>query len=337
MIRSTALILICLFAAEFVPDRSPRQPIPLASLVRADDPLAQQNLNFDARFSDLAMTYVETRAAWNLAALADLPAAAHLLNHARQYDYSVPKESSRALVESLMSGQDVASRAAAVGRSQAFFLGPMLDDPHWVNDVLRYLPDGFQFHGSLFLTYGYDIGVALAPHASLNAAHKHFDGHPRELLYYAIHELHHIGFNTYRPPGRIADLRTCADVLRLVEYSTELEGMAVWVARSRRETDHALTDDADYVALADASRMNELEVRYFQDYEYLKKRANEPADADALAVIDRMSGGDRLWYRVGALMASRVEQTSGRAALVRIIERGQPRLVDAYRAPERAR
>jgi hypothetical protein len=69
-----------------------------------------------------------------------------------------------------------------VERNLAFFTGPLLDDPHWVNDALRYLPAGFRFRGSLFLTFGYDIGVALAPNASLNGASPRFDGRPRELL-----------------------------------------------------------------------------------------------------------------------------------------------------------
>jgi hypothetical protein len=80
--------------------------------------------------------------------------------------------------------------------------------------------------------------------------------------------------------------------------------------------------------------MKELESRYFQDTEYLRARGSDRADHDALAVIERMSGGDRLWYRVGALMAARIERASGRAALVQIIERGEPRLVDAYTALE---
>lgn len=68
--------------------------------------------------------------------------------------------------------------AAEAEASFAFFMGPMLDGPQWINDVLHYLPREFRFRGNLFLTVGYDIGVALASNASLNGAHPHFDGHP---------------------------------------------------------------------------------------------------------------------------------------------------------------
>jgi hypothetical protein len=208
----------------------------------------------------------------------------------------------------------------------------MLSDPRWVEDVLRYLPPDFRFHGSLFLTYGYDIGVAMAPNASLNGAHPHFDGHARELLYYAIHELHHIGYQTYRRPPSVVDLRTCEDVLRLVDDSTQLEGMAVLVARSRRASDGALQDDGDYVALDDAPRMEKLEAQYFQDYDYLVRRGREPADQAAMSVIERMSSGDRLWYRVGARMAARIERERGRPALIDLIVRREPAFVATYRA-----
>ena len=204
------------------------RPVSLRELVPPGDPLAQQDLSFDARFARTAVDYVRKGDPALLDALASLPAAQHLLNHARQFDYDVPNDSPISLVRHLLApSADLKAQADEVERSLAFFTGPLLEDPSWVNDALRYLPAGFRFHGSLFLTFGYDIGVALAPNASLNGANRRLDGRPRELLYYAIHELHHVGVNTYQPPPRIADIKTCADLLQLVEYSTQLEGMAV--------------------------------------------------------------------------------------------------------------
>jgi hypothetical protein len=54
-------------------------------------------------------------------------------------------------------------------------------------------------------------------------------------------------------------------------------------------------------------------------------------------VIERMSGGERLWYRVGARMAGRIEQVEGRPALIALITGRAARLVDEYRrlAPRR--
>ena len=214
-------------------------------------------------------------------------------------------------------------------RSTAFFSGPMLSDPHWVGDSLRYLPDDFRFHSTLFLTFGYDIGVAFGSTASLNCAHPHFKEHPHELIYYAIHELHHVGFMAYQPPPKLSDLKTCGDLLRLVEYSTQLEGMAVWSVYQRRREEHALWDDADYVALQDEQTMLLDEARYFKDLHYLERRSKEATDNDAWSVIDRMSSRDRLWYRVGARMAQTIEQASGRSALVGLIKNGPAAFIEA--------
>jgi hypothetical protein len=307
----------------------------LASLVLADSPLAEQELTFDGSFAKLALQYETKPDLALLTQIAASPAVAHIIRHAQNFDYDVPKDSPEKLVAYLLKpANNQAERIETCRQSLAYFTGPMLADPGWVNDTLRYLPADFRFHGTLFLTFGYDIGVAIGPTASLNCTHPHFQGHPRELLYYSIHELHHTAFMQYHPPPRLADLKTCADLLQLVQYSTQLEGMAVWAAYGRRQQEHALQDDADYVALIDGARMTNDEALYFKDYEYLKSRGEATADPAAWAVIERMSSGERLWYRVGARMAQRIEKKSGRAALLVLIEKGPAEFLRAYRAIE---
>jgi len=313
--------------------RADRQIVTLADLVGPSDPLAAHDLHFDARFAVDALAYVKSGERRRLDRLAQSPAAQHLLNHARNFDYpDMPKDSTAALVASLVEPRaERAKRAGTCAHSLDFFTGPMLEDPHWVNDVLAYLPAGFRFHGSLFLTFGYDIGVAFPPNASLNGASSHFDGHPRELLYYAIHELHHAGFMTFHPPPRWADIKTCDDLLKAVEYLTQLEGMAVLAATERRRLEQALSADGDYIALQDDVRMQKDEALYLKEYEDLKKRTDQPADKDAWAVIERMSGGERLWYRVGARMAGRIEKELGRPALVSLVQEGPQRFFQVLR------
>jgi len=265
--------------------------------------------------------------------MAESPAVTHILNHARNFDYDVPKDSRHALVEALLGAKDAqAARSAICAQSMEYFSKDMLADPHWVRDVLRYLPAEFRFHGTLFLTFGYDIGVSFGPNASLNCTHAHFDHHSRELLYYAIHELHHTGFMAYQTPPKLSEIKTCADLLNLVDYSTQMEGMAVLAAYQRRRDEHALADDPDYVALQDQKRMEAELASYFKDYQYLKNRRTQPADADAWAVIKRMSSGERLWYRVGAEMAQRIEANRGRSALVELVKLGPARFIATYQA-----
>lgn len=313
------------------PKSEPRKSIELRRLLSPDDPLAQQDLTFDASFAQLSLQYLGSGDAKVLDQLAKSAPAAHILSHARNFDYEVPKTSTAELVAHLLTPRaEHQKQADTCGESLEFFMGPMLEDPHWVNDTLRYLPDDFQFHGSLFLTFGYDIGVAFPPAASLNCGHSHFAGHTRELEYYAIHELHHLGFMSYQPPPHLGDIKSCGDLLQLVQYSTQLEGMAVWAVYERRRAENALNDDDDYVALQDAARMRRDEELYIQDLNYLRTRAAEPADSAAWAVVERMSSGERLWYRVGARMAQRIEQASGRAALVALIKSSPASFLQAY-------
>jgi putative zinc-dependent peptidase DUF5700 len=310
-----------------------KPPIALRDLVHPGDRLADQDLHFDASFAQSALEYLRSGDSGVLARLGKSAATAHLLNHARNFDYDVPKDSPEALVAHLLTPPAKhLGEIETCEQNLAFFSGSMLDDPHWVEDSLRYLPGSFRFQGSLFLTFGYDIGVAIGPTASLNCAHPHFKGHPRELMYYAIHELHHAGFMNYQPPPKLSELKTCADLLRLVRYSTQLEGMAVLAAYERRRQEHALAEDGDYVALEDEPRMQREEALYLDDFHYLERRAAQPADANAWAVIDRMSSGERLWYRVGARMAQRIEKLSGRAALVELVKQGPASFFEAYKA-----
>ncbi len=292
-------------------------------------PARAQDLRLDSSFAMNSLAYLATKNNRFLDQATKSPATAHLLAHARNFDYGVPKDSPEALVRSLIEKN--ADRARWCRLALSFFEQRMSRDRRWIDDTLAYLPGDFRFHGTLFLTYGYDIGVAFGPNASLNCAHRHFEAHPRELLYYAIHELHHVGFYAYQPPPKISEVKTCADVARLVEYSTELEGMAVLAAYDRRRRERVLDGDPDYVALQDAARLDRDEAQYFADLEYLRRRGAEPADAAAWAVIERMSGGKRLWYRVGARMAQRIEAARGHAFLVDLIREGPQSFLESYR------
>ena len=331
MMMRCALGLFCLvLALAVLGSAQPGQPVLLRELVPPDDRLAAQELGFDSRFAELALQYIGSGDAAILAQLEQSPAVTHLLNHARNFDYDVPRDSARSLVLKLLASPAKSQDPIGVcQRSVAFFTGPMLDDPHWVADTLRYLPDNFRFHATLFLTYGYDIGVAFGPSASLNCAHQHFDAHARELLYYAIHELHHVGFYSIKPPRKFSDVKTCRDLLWIAQYHTQLEGMAVLAAWQRRRREHALEDDSDYVALQDEAGMRREEMLFFDKLKYLKDCGNKLANKEAWAVVESMSA-DRLWYRVGARMAQRIEKASGRPALIGLIKESPEQFIAAY-------
>ena len=313
----------------------------LADLVASDDPLRIHDLRFDARHAAEAIDYLKSGSAKDLTDMAALPALDHLLRHARRFDYDLPRDSALALAQSLVQvdpdqKRDLVEQAA---RSLEAFSGAMQRDPSWVGDVLRYLPRDFRFHGALFLTFGYDIGVSEGATASLNACHWGFKDHPRELVYYAIHELHHTGFMAYNSFPPISRWKTFKDLRDWALYATELEGMAVWAAYPRREAEGALAQDGmgDYLALDDAARMARLVTAYNKALDSLERRGAALASTQDRDEMFRSFAQDRLWYRVGAHMARRIEAEKGRDYLVSLIKEGPAAFRQAYLALGEAR
>lgn len=101
------------------PSENPGQKrlVSWAELVGPNDPLAVQDLQFDARFAADALTYKARGDPGILEEMAKSPAAAHLLNHARHFDYDVPTLSSADLVHFLMKPGNSESHWADVGRA----------------------------------------------------------------------------------------------------------------------------------------------------------------------------------------------------------------------------
>jgi len=305
----------------------------------AGSPDPAPEVRLDAEFARLALEHVRTGDPALLEALARTPAAAHLLTHARAFDNEdVPRDSAAALVAHLLApSPERAAGSATCARSLELFEGTMRADRSWIGDVERYLPPDRRLRATVHLTFGYDIGVAYGDQASLNCAHPRFAKDPRELLYYAVHELHHAGFMAFQPPVPFARVRTCADLLEVVRRHTQMEGMAVLSALPRRAAEGALASDGDSTALADPAEMRREEARYAELVRSLELCGEEPAGTEAWGVVERMSS-ERLWYRVGARMAQRIERARGRRALVELIELGADRFMQVAaqvaRAPE---
>jgi hypothetical protein len=179
-----------------------------------------------------------------------------------------------------------------------------------------YLPEGFRFEGPLYLTWGYDIGVSMNGTASLNLAHPRFAADLDELWHYCVHEMHHAGFTSYQPfPVAVPEIATAGQMFRFIRYATMLEGMAVHAALGPRRRAGALDADPDYVALRDEERMIAYERAYREIYQHFEEGGDRPLADEDWELVERLSDGDRLWYRVGARMAAVIERHFGLARL----------------------
>ena len=199
-------------------------------------------------------------------------------------------------------------------------------------DALKHLPTDFRFTDPLYVTWGYDIGVSMNGTASINLAHPRFATDTEEIWFYCTHEMHDAGLTSFQPfPTRIAEIQTAGQMLAFIRYATMLEGMAVHAARGPRKKASALQNDSDYVALIDPARMTAFKRAYWEIYEHFKAAGDRPLDDDDWLLLERLSDGDRLWYRVGALMAAKIEAAIGTAAFRELPRRGPDSFFTYYR------
>jgi len=149
--------------------------------------------NFD--FAELAISFIETGDTKYLKKLSELNAADHILNHALRFNYDVPTDSKLSLVTHLLTPISKYKEILPQVVKNLDYAKKHITNCHTVEKaVLDFLPKGFSFSGSIFFTWGYDIGVAFGNNCSLNLAHPIFLKNMSELKYYAVHELHHAGF-----------------------------------------------------------------------------------------------------------------------------------------------
>ncbi len=182
-----------------------------------------------------------------------------------------------------------------------------------------YLPDNWRPNGSLYFEVGYDIGVAAPPDIALNVAHTHFVDRPSELAHYVTHEAHHIGFMATRPMPPLKGLEHPDTLLALIQYFTQLEGMAVHATAAPRRISDAFEHDDDYRCYVDESEALSIRKRYATHMTMLADH-DGPMALDAFGpVLEAMSSGERLWYRFGALVARELERADGRDVLVKSI------------------
>jgi hypothetical protein len=64
--------------------------------------------------------------------------------------------------------------------------------------------------------------------------------------------------------------------------------------------------------------------------DYLTHRGSQAAYADAWAIIERTSSGERLWCRVEAYMAQRIEASKGHVVLVALVKQGLAQFIATY-------
>ena len=286
---------------------------------------------FDLEHVELALTYFAEPDAQILQRIAESRATEHLLTHSQRTGYYSPETSALELTKILLARPAPTEEALTTVASLVNIVKTNQERQiACVNEALMYLPTGVSFANPLFVTWGYDIGVAMDGAASINLAHEHFAEDPGEVWFYAIHEMHHAGLTTYHPMTKVSEISTTRELFSFLTYSTFLEGTATYAAYNARKRHGALSNDPDYVALTDKVRMNGLRARYLEIYERMKSTPNRPLQESDWLALETLSGGDRLWYRVGAEMAAALDAHLGREKFKATLVEGPEAFFDAY-------
>jgi len=289
-------------------------------------------LKYDFSFAEMAIRYLETGDTCILAKISLLEAVDHIMNHAKKFNYNVPKSSNRELVEYLLHPLDKERlKLERFKRNLKNAKEQVLHDDFIHERCKEFLPTEFKFTGSLFFTYGYDLGVVYGKNASINLAHSHYLNQPAEIRYYMLHELHHAGFfECSNKPMPHLDLKKYSDAVDFIALATQLEGMATYVPLKVRLKENAMNFDADYVCLNDSLVMQNLEKEYFQIYYHFFNQADRDFKDSDWKLISSLSNGKRLWYRVGALMARTIDEELGRKELVNLINEDPKAFINCY-------
>jgi hypothetical protein len=265
--------------------------------------------------AQLVLAYLRTGDAALLDEASRTEAAEHVWRHATAFGGW--QGSASELIASLVAEIDPGV-ADAIERNIAFVRDSVADTVDQA--ALTYLPAGMQFSGSLFVTVGYDIGVAFGSNCSLNVAHPIFLADPRELLYYAVHELHHVGYIACQG-GKMPSLalETRADLAHLIAHLTHLEGTGTYAPYELRRLGGALGTDRDYLILEDPNLLRPAVAEYRQIAARYATNPDQPLADEDWRAIETMSSAKRLWYVTGAHLARLIDEHCGRQRLTELL------------------
>jgi hypothetical protein len=286
--------------------------------------------SFDFTHINLAIQYHETPSNDLLKEISETTGAIHLKRHSDRTGYYPATATARSITDDLMANSPSPETLHAV-KELILYVDRNPDKQRECMAIASsYLPDEAQPVNALHVTWGYDIGVAMDDHASLNFTHPHFLTDPQETWFYCIHEGHHSGVMQVHPMPLISDIDTVLELYEFVKYATFLEGLAVHSAKEARRVANALGSDNDYLALADAAALARILDAYRERLSYLQAEIGRPLHEDHWQVVEEMSSGARLWYVAGAAMAASIEKSQGRPGLLKVTMHGPEAFFDAY-------
>ncbi len=295
------------------------------------DTIKKGNVVYDFTLAGLSLKYLETGDSTLLDKIAGTEGLKLLYNHAHWSGNNPEGLTKVDFAKKIIDRENKKSFVDEISSNLKYAKDSIARTDYAQRICLQYLPAGFAYSSRLCFTIGYDLGIVYLNNSSVNISHKHYLETYSELKYYSIHELHHAGFvmlkKNYMPS---LDITTYGEMLSLIAYFTQLEGMAVYAAYDERQKEKALNNDEDYVALQNAKTMQKFTKRYFEIFNHFQSNPNDTLTENDWKMMGEMSSDNRLWYRVGALMAMEIDKNFGRETLTGLIAQPSENFIKKY-------
>jgi len=167
---------------------------------------------------------------------------------------------------------------------------------------------------TVYPVIGYDVGIGLNQHVSMNLNYAGYLKHDNEFLYMMMHECFHAAYEKYQPFRNYKTAKTKKQWLQVLSWALQNEGFAVYSALNARliagiETDENCFTIKDYLVLQDSVLLQHTILSFKQTLEGFESSENR----DAEDWIDLIFGQHRYAYRVGCAMICKINQTYGSA------------------------
>ncbi|MBN1329454.1 MAG: hypothetical protein JXA54_08270 [Candidatus Heimdallarchaeota archaeon] len=199
------------------------------------------------------------------------------------------------------------------------------------HEIENFIPSEKNINCKLHLMIGYDIGIANENNTYINLGYPLFHKDPKELLYFSMHELHHVVFFNYHSIKSLDEIKTTLDLLNVIKYYTFLEGLATYLTLNKRIQEKGLKFK-DYKVLTNKILTRKYSREYFKIVNELSLQPERPVTTSDFKILEQMSGGRRLWYIAGAYMVKTIDEIIGRDMLIKIMKYGPESLFVYYKS-----
>ncbi|MCG3217877.1 MAG: hypothetical protein KAR35_02670, partial [Candidatus Heimdallarchaeota archaeon] len=232
------------------------------------------NIKFDFSFVEEALRFLRSDIKKVPSYLIDHPAAKIIHAHYSFFHFTGKLLTRKELLDSVFEKITPSDSNFQRIEDTLSYLKDNLDELSCLaeEEALFFAPKNYELSSTIFIVIGYDIGIVFNGNVVMDVNHAIYLDNPREMLYFAIHELSHVIMYSFQQPFRFSNMKTRRDLIQVLKYHTQLEGLGVVTPYKIREREQAF-NHSDYQVLQNPEKMIKLEEKFFS---LLKEAEKEP-------------------------------------------------------------